>query len=587
MEQEAISQDDNRAMSQLSRHRWKCLGLAVAITVMFYATQPPVKCVAAAQAQSAPVGTPGQVTGHVYSAENGATIPKAVVTLMPASASNGPGNKINPASVRSTRADTEGAYVFDNVTPGNYTATASHAGFSDQSFHRGSDSQAEDMFTVNPGQTQSGIDIRLGAAGVISGTVLDEDFQPLEGVAVTAIRLRYAAGGRRQDLQIRIVMTDDLGNFRLYGLPPGDFYVRVQSPERGQTGGVPAAHLVYYPAAAGIEDAQTVKVVGGGESDIRISVPALQAYTISGNVVDATGADASKRYVINLTHTDVGLVRSETAEPDGSFTMRGVPSGDYILTAMAMQTVRIATSGPTPLTQGVRQTRPAVGTVSVRVADGDARVVIPIGQTGEVDGKLLVENWAGDSVSGIRISLQNQTARGIGASNYNDSTSDSGSFTFQDVQPGNYAFALNGRSKFYLKQALCSGRDVTLQPLVVDFGAAVGDCVLTVGKDIGGINGQVIDGTKLATNAVVVAIPRERSLRALARYTVTGNTDQNGNFQLSGVIPGDYLLFAVPRDDEQKYFEIDFADRNQQIAQTVSIKPNETKTMTLKVGLPQ
>ena len=71
------------------------------------------------------------------------------------------------------------------------------------------------------------------------------------------------------------------------------------------------------------------------------------------------------------------------------------------------------------------------------------------------------------------------------------------------------------------------------------------------------------------------------------RFTVIGTTDANGAYQLSGVIPGDYLLFAVPPDENELYFDINFADRNLRDAERVTVKPNETKNIPLKPTTPQ
>jgi len=53
------------------------------------------------------------------------------------------------------------------------------------------------------------------------------------------------------------------------------------------------------------------------------------------------------------------------------------------------------------------------------------------------------------------------------------------------------------------------------------------------------------------------------------------------------VIPGDYLLLAVPTDENETYFDIDFADRNQRDAERVSVKSGETKIVPLKPTAPQ
>jgi hypothetical protein len=46
-------------------------------------------------------------------------------------------------------------------------------------------------------------------------------------------------------------------------------------------------------------------------------------------------------------------------------------------------------------------------------------------------------------------------------------------------------------------------------------------------------------------------------------------------------------LFAVPPDDSESYFDIDFADHNQRDAERVSVKSGETKIVTLKPATSQ
>ena len=134
----------------------------------------------------------------------------------------------------------------------------------------------------------------------------------------------------------------------------------------------------------------------------------------------------------------------------------------------------------------------------------------------------------------------------------------------------------------YLKQAACSGRDYTYQPLTIDSGLTISDCTLTLATDTAAMTGQVLDSNKPVPDMVVIAVPQSLALRRIARYTLTANTDANGTFKISGMIPGDYLVLAIPRDDEQNYFQIDFADRNQRDAERVSINSGDTKTVTLK-----
>jgi hypothetical protein len=126
-----------------------------------------------------------------------------------------------------------------------------------------------------------------------------------------------------------------------------------------------------------------------------------------------------------------------------------------------------------------------------------------------------------------------------------------------------------------------------LLPLTVEPGVNVSDCVLVMATDVVTVKGQVLDGDKPVAGWTVVAIPEQRSLRHLERFTYTKLTNANGEYQLSGMIPGDYLLFAVPPDENETYFDVNFADRNLQFAERVSLKTGETKTVGLKPTAPQ
>lgn len=522
-----------------------------------------------------PAGPPGQITGHVYRADNNLPISKAVVTLNPLSGRNDG----LPNDNQSARSDVDGVYTFPSVTPGTYFVRAEHPGYIARSFARSGNGEAADTITVNPGQSVSQIDVRLLSSGVISGTVYDEDNQPLEGAQVAAIRMRYARGGSQQELPMRNVTSDDLGDFRLFGLAPGSYFVRVVNNNGNQTTGGQGYRAAYYPGTATLESAQRVKVTAGAEtSGIRFSVAPQTLYTITGSITDSSESPGPKRYIvmaIPVSHYGGEYSPSMSQASEGAFRIRGVPSGDYLLNATAIQTGPNAQNGGQP--------RRDTGTATVRVSDSDARTNILITRSAEVDGKIIVENSTGQSISGKRVTLQTQTqGPNIGGNAFSATTDQNGAFKISNAPNGSFGFSVGGGTNLYLKQVLCAGRDYTVQPLTIESRVSVEDCVLTLGTDTGVIKGQVLDANQPVPDLIVIAIPQSRPLRQVARYTVAGNTNANGEFQIAGMIPGDYVVFAVPRDDEQSYYQIDFADRLQEFGELVTVKPGETMSVNLK-----
>jgi hypothetical protein len=239
-------------------------------------------------------------------------------------------------------------------------------------------------------------------------------------------------------------------------------------------------------------------------------------------------------------------------DPDGSFELHGLSPGEYTLTAMT-------TSNGWEVEEGY---------VSVRIMDSNVRANIEIGRASEVRGK--VEAPAGLSLAGKQIVLQTNVYH---------------PFDIGNVPPGEYTLAVmesaGSAELTYLKKARCRGKDYALQPLILAVGTVL-DCDIAMANDTGLVGGQVMEGEKPAAGLVVVLIPESRELRRIPRYTLTGKTDAAGRYQIVGAIPGDYLLFAVPPSEDHAYFALDFADRNQDKAEHVTLGAHDTQVVNLK-----
>jgi len=172
---------------------------------------------------------------------------------------------------------------------------------------------------------------------------LDDDGQPLEDAEVSAIRLTYHRGGQTRRFQVGTIRSDDLGGFRLFDLPPGEYFVRAAKLSRIVRGRnikphdlSPAFRSTYYPGAPTLAGAQ--KVIGASRSEtpeFRFSIGKQFTYSISGKIIDPSAGTVPKRYFIGPWYLGGGMLTLSTSAPnsDGSFLIRGAPSGEYVLWA--------------------------------------------------------------------------------------------------------------------------------------------------------------------------------------------------------------------------------------------------------------
>ncbi len=123
-----------------------------------------------------------------------------------------------------------------------------------------------------------------------------------------------------------------------------------------------------------------------------------------------------------------------------------------------------------------------------------------------------------------------------------------GTFEFRHVKPGTYLVGAGGAGPelcdYFTKTVVVGGRDVSDSGFTVGAGGGVMTMDLTISANGGTIDGTVLDDKgKPAHDVSVVAVPTGARRKRYDLY-VTGTTDQYGRFQLRGVSPGDYEVYA-------------------------------------------
>src|SRR5919201_3270462 len=164
-----------------------------------------------AQSKDAPTG---RISGRVLAADNGRPIRRARVFV---SAAELPGG-------RAAMTDDQGVYEINELPGGRYTVTVSKSGFVSLAYGQRRPLQSGTPLQLLENQQLKGVDFRLPRGSVIAGTIVDDVGDPMPGVMVRVMRYQYIQGDRRMT-PAGGGQTDDKGQYRVWGLMPGEYYV--------------------------------------------------------------------------------------------------------------------------------------------------------------------------------------------------------------------------------------------------------------------------------------------------------------------------------------------------------------------------
>src|ERR1051326_6415050 len=157
--------------------------------------------------------------GIVVRAGGTELVTRANITLQDAS-----GNSRTFTSITSD----DGKFIIPGVPPGKYELSVTRPGYvrSDQSL------------TLEDDPRPRNVIVALNSTGAISGRIFDEFGEPVIGAEVRAMKSFYQRGGRIL-VPMQSAVTDDRGEYRLFWLPPGSYFVSATGPmQDGFTAGI-------------------------------------------------------------------------------------------------------------------------------------------------------------------------------------------------------------------------------------------------------------------------------------------------------------------------------------------------------------
>jgi hypothetical protein len=515
-------------------------------------------------ADSTPPKKPGTVEGVVTNSVNGRPVKKATIRL----------------GQRSTVSDVAGHFLFENVEPGRYTASAVADGFTPEKI-RGTGPFRDEPFTVAEEQHVKDVVLKLVPLASAGGRVLDQDGDPIAGAGVRAFQYGYDALGHKEMKGGGYATSNDLGEFKIMDLPPGRYYFGVTAPSpqasiTGRSRGVEETYPVtYYPSGLDRAHATSVEVTVGAQlSNIDFRVRKIRSFSVRGKVMDASGQvrDVGVIFFSSGFDDTMYAMRPVQVQQDGSFQIGGVGSGSYSLIGARLEAV---------VRTFARQ--------SIKVSDQDLDGVLLVLAPGlEITGTVQVEGSKASPTPDRnlartvekfhpRLELHDGMWHVETASVAND-----GSFVLHHVLPSLYQLSVYGLGEGkYLKSIRFNEREVPLAR--IDLTEQSGGTIsLVFGSDGGQIEGSVQGKNGAPAVKVAIAIEPGQEFefrRDLFRY---GLTDKDGNFVVQDIAPGKYKVFAYEQFDSMDTQAPEFRKLLASRAVTITIAANGRESVKLK-----
>jgi hypothetical protein len=473
----------------------------------------------------------GVIRGRVVRADTGEPLRRAQVRVDEWSTGDGSG----PAA---TTTDAEGRYELTQLPAGRYQLKATRGGYVDVAYGQRRPFERGRPVELSEGAVLQNIDFALPLGAVVTGRVVDEIGEAVAHASVSLERRRYIDGARRLVAESGS-STDDRGEFRIFGVPPGDYVIvaRFDRPDLGSRDRVRYVPT-YYPGTAVVGEAQRVTVGSGQEvPGIMIALARAATTTVRG-VVRSSGQASFGPFTLVIAREisgpqAYGQTATTIAAPDGSFAIAGLLPGTYLVEAHSPSGSEFAST-------------------EVVVEGSDlAGVTLTLSKGTTARGRIRFDT--GSPPQGLRASqvvvmptsvdpvADHQMA---GMSGGPPVTHDDWTFELQGLRGRGFIRA-GTLSDWQMKRVRREGIDVTDTPL--DFAADIDGLEIELTQLLTTVSGSVSDdhGAVALDATVIVFAEDSEKWGPRSRFIESARPDQKGRFRIRGLPPGRYLAIVV------------------------------------------
>jgi hypothetical protein len=521
----------------------------------------------------------------------GQPAPDLIVTAEPVAQ---PGATIALAETRWERTDDLGRFRVHTLIPGAYRlrVSAPLRTSGRGMFYPGTeDPEQAATITAVSGETAAPLDFVVESPASIpqapthpvrramEGRILDEFGEPISGVSIQAL-VRGATGRLFAPTPAALYngWTDDRGVFRLFNLPPGDYYLLARSGLFGNANTWMSSFKVdaplgfaptFYPGASEMSGAGIVSLLAGTDlTGLDFSLVPDGVTTFAGNVVDH-GGQPVRNTDITINSLQSLLLTRRTTDASGRFQVKGVPEGSHVVVVRTQELMGSMTTTVPPAT-GPQFVNVTLGVRPVRRVEGVVRFEGSGPRPDRVD--VLMRQSGPDSPGPVTFSV-------VAAPDAD------GWFTLRHfIKAGVIRTTASG---WILKSVVLEGRDITDVPFNF-LDADVSGVEVTLTNRTGSVEGTVIDGDVRRSNASVIFYAADPSqIGPWTRLVATARSGEGGRFVVKDMTPGRYFAVAMtePAPDAVNV-GAGLLDRVRAFAVPINVSEGSNGPLTLKLAKP-